>query len=656
MLRLTRLAAGVISLSVGLATATPLENLAVEGAFADVEQELLVVAGRGFLPDTRVWLLDQGELDVLSVSPRLIEARLPESVPAGTYRLVVSSKRRGAPQSQDARTDSIDITLGTVGPRGPMGVPGAPGAPGPPGSPGPRGASWTSGNGAPDPSLGSDGDFYLDGETGDVFLKTGSTWSVIANLEGPDGPEGPPGVSDDPLRALANRLGVRRSDIAVPLEAMTPARCDSGDAVVFRAAGAEVGSVAGVWGREALNEPFAFRILLRASSGQSASGFVNGEGELRIDTAGGTLTARGVVTAFSTLGTEEGSTLYLVTVQSQLVRGAHGAGFAAFVETDPTGVMQSVLNGLGIPNQIDNLGSVGDGYEVQYNETDLQFLQRVASETGAFFYTRDDGVVVVSTGNHGFETGPSLPYFGPFAEASTTSGAVAVSSFSSGDGASTQGLTVTGWDYVSKEAVTGQSGASGGANTSAFFDALVTTPEGAQRRADNRLARALVEASSRHGTSSAAGLRAGRQISIADAGAGFSGAFYVTSVQHVLREDEETGCFAYANRFTAVPTSIPYRPEAPARRPRVEGLQAGLVTDNVDPDELGRVKLRFPWLPAGVESNWARVMFAAGGRSQWTLPEIDDEVLVGFVGGDPRAPVVLGGLWNGVDKPPTTQP
>ncbi|HEY2902656.1 MAG TPA: phage baseplate assembly protein V, partial [Polyangia bacterium] len=76
-----------------------------------------------------------------------------------------------------------------------------------------------------------------------------------------------------------------------------------------------------------------------------------------------------------------------------------------------------------------------------------------------------------------------------------------------------------------------------------------------------------------------------------------------------------------------------------------------------DPDGIGRVKLTLPWAPdTGSESyeTWGRVATLMGGnnRGSWFIPDKGDEVLVAFEGGDPRRPFVLGGLWNGKDKPP----
>ncbi len=78
------------------------------------------------------------------------------------------------------------------------------------------------------------------------------------------------------------------------------------------------------------------------------------------------------------------------------------------------------------------------------------------------------------------------------------------------------------------------------------------------------------------------------------------------------------------------------------------------VTD--DPEHECRVTLRFPFFDgATAESDWCRVVqpYAGNGYGAVFVPEEGDEVLVAFVHGDMRFPVVLGGLYNGVDKPPT---
>jgi uncharacterized protein involved in type VI secretion and phage assembly len=87
---------------------------------------------------------------------------------------------------------------------------------------------------------------------------------------------------------------------------------------------------------------------------------------------------------------------------------------------------------------------------------------------------------------------------------------------------------------------------------------------------------------------------------------------------------------------------------------RFYGVAVGIVTNNQDPDNMGRVKVKFPWLDDNVESPWARFVCLMGGsgRGTYFIPEVNDEVLLAFEHGDMRYPYVLGGLWNGQDAPP----
>lgn len=90
------------------------------------------------------------------------------------------------------------------------------------------------------------------------------------------------------------------------------------------------------------------------------------------------------------------------------------------------------------------------------------------------------------------------------------------------------------------------------------------------------------------------------------------------------------------------------------RAARINGVVVGVVTNNQDPEKMGRVKVKFPWLSDADESNWARVAAPMAGKDRgvYFLPEVDDEVLVAFEHGDARFPYVVGALWNGKDTPP----
>ena len=83
-------------------------------------------------------------------------------------------------------------------------------------------------------------------------------------------------------------------------------------------------------------------------------------------------------------------------------------------------------------------------------------------------------------------------------------------------------------------------------------------------------------------------------------------------------------------------------------------LMVGIVTDNQDPENLGRVKVKFPRLSATHTSKWTRILTIGAGETRGIefIPEVNDEVLVGFEMDDPDSPFILGSLWNGKQTPP----
>jgi uncharacterized protein involved in type VI secretion and phage assembly len=87
---------------------------------------------------------------------------------------------------------------------------------------------------------------------------------------------------------------------------------------------------------------------------------------------------------------------------------------------------------------------------------------------------------------------------------------------------------------------------------------------------------------------------------------------------------------------------------------RVFGVTIGIVTNNKDPEKLGRVKIKLPVRLGNKETDWARVatLMAGNDRGIFFLPEVGDEVLIAFREGDIREPYVIGSLWNNKEKPP----
>jgi uncharacterized protein involved in type VI secretion and phage assembly len=88
------------------------------------------------------------------------------------------------------------------------------------------------------------------------------------------------------------------------------------------------------------------------------------------------------------------------------------------------------------------------------------------------------------------------------------------------------------------------------------------------------------------------------------------------------------------------------------------GVIPGLVQSLSDPEGMGRICVHFPHLPGENRSFWASVAAPMAGknRGMFFQPELNDEVLVAFVEGDPQHPYIVGFLWNGTDHPPESDP
>ncbi|MFF3868974.1 VgrG-related protein [Micromonospora sp. NPDC001898] len=148
-------------------------------------------------------------------------------------------------------------------------------------------------------------------------------------------------------------------------------------------------------------------------------------------------------------------------------------------------------------------------------------------------------------------------------------------------------------------------------------------------------------------------LRAGAAVALANIGEPFQGRYVLTSTRHVFSEQAGyTTAFTVSGRSDR---SLYGLTAGAATADRAgDGLVPAVVSDVKDPKKLGRVRLTLPWLDERYTTGWARVVQpgAGAGRGAVLLPEVGDEVLVGFTGGNLDAAYVLGGLHNGTDAPP----
>jgi phage protein D len=150
-------------------------------------------------------------------------------------------------------------------------------------------------------------------------------------------------------------------------------------------------------------------------------------------------------------------------------------------------------------------------------------------------------------------------------------------------------------------------------------------------------------------------LRAGTPVSVGVVADDFVGRYTLTHTRHVFDSRGYRTRFEVSGRQDRSLLGLVVNGAVPASAagPPVYGVVIAQVTNNDDPEKMGRVKLKFPWLSDGYESDWARMAQVGAGPDSGVsfMPEVNDEVLVAFEFGDVRRPLVIGGLHNGRDKP-----
>ena len=122
----------------------------------------------------------------------------------------------------------------------------------------------------------------------------------------------------------------------------------------------------------------------------------------------------------------------------------------------------------------------------------------------------------------------------------------------------------------------------------------------------------------------------------------------------------------YANRFTCIPSRVPYRPLRKTPKPVVEGVQTAVVVgpsgEEIYTDKYGRVKVQFHWDRLGKKNEksscWIRVSEPWAGTNWGAifLPRIGQEVIVDFLEGDPDRPIITGRVYNAEQMPPYKLP
>lgn len=376
----------------------------------------------------------------------------------------------------------------------------------------------------------------------------------------------------------------------------------------------------------------------------------------------------GEVTAVSVEPGVTGRHALVASGQDLSHRLARGAKSRAFTNMTGADIARRIAGEYGLDPNIDGTSEVQQ-HVLQHNETDYAFVRRLAGSIGYNFWVTDR--------KFNFKKKPGASAQPPKLTWGENLRNFKVR-FASVDQADE--VVVTAWDAINKKQITGraqaadygtdapaaaQMAAAAKRNFGSVTRRAGQFPAASQSEADARANSLMLKASG--GGVILKGecvgnprIGAGAEVTLDKVGNRLNGKYRVTTVEHSYGADRP-----YVTRFVCGAKEADGLVDVlsgggTSNRQEHRGwgsLVIGQVTNNDDKDSMGRVKVKFVTL-GDDESQWARVATIGAGASrgiEW-LPEVGDEVLVGFENDDKSRPIVLGGLWGQKDKPPEPKP
>lgn len=384
---------------------------------------------------------------------------------------------------------------------------------------------------------------------------------------------------------------------------------------------------------------------------------------------------KGVVTALE-VELDETGTFTVVRGLDESHRLFRGRRVASYQNMTLADICAQVAQRAGLkPGTVDVAGPVLE-HIAQPNVTDWEFIRDLAEEAGAQAYVLDGQLHITRPAEaSGAPDGSARADRNPLVLEMGSNLLRCRAGVSSAEQVSE--VEVRGWDIKAKQPLVGRApagksatlelGVSAAEVSAPFGEARFVVTDaayGAQAQVD-QAAKALAERIAGSFAELEAVIRgnpevrAGSAVALNAVGAPFEGRYTVTSSRHVfdpvrgyetwltVSGQQERSLFGLTGGGPGSGGS-----GAGGGGSRCAGLVSGTVTDTHDPEGSGRVKVRFPWLSDEYASDWARTA-QSGGTSggEAFIPEVGDEVLVGFEHGHLDRPYVLAGLYNGKDRP-----
>ncbi|KAA1244506.1 type VI secretion system Vgr family protein [Aquimarina sp. RZ0] len=354
---------------------------------------------------------------------------------------------------------------------------------------------------------------------------------------------------------------------------------------------------------------------------------------------------------------QQGGDLVNIEIKGCSILADDGAHFTSFSEMDLTTILNNTYTGY-------DVGKLETSFNPSLTET---LLYSVCSNESAFAYTRR---LATQYGEWFYYDGKALVFGLPqeAADPITLSYGINLMQFS----LNLQPLP-NSFKYVTSDYITGDFHQSGTKEVASNTQGHVNYTSGkseeifgkestvflhgyedaqSKQRLDNQVAKQKNARENSQvvisGVSDNPGVQLGSVVQVKDDTKGY-GSFRITEVFHELGEGGR-----YSNTFKGVSADISAYPLTDILASPKSGTQVAKVYDNADPEGLGRIKCQFFWqLATGQTTPWIRVLTPHAGADKGfhMLPEVSEEVLIGFEGNSAERPYVMGSLYNGAAYP-----
>jgi type VI secretion system secreted protein VgrG len=318
-------------------------------------------------------------------------------------------------------------------------------------------------------------------------------------------------------------------------------------------------------------------------------------------------------------------------------------------------VAEKVMGQDGLELEFNSDGPMARMSYVQWEETDFDFIKRIADDQGCFLRPTARGIEI----RKGFQdVGHTLQWHDEYGLMKfSLKGSLGQPSF---DGSSYDPRTMQSRAFrkvkKSPEFYPGTASELVGAVRSQseqlpsdrlIFDGRAPKLEMYQALLEKESARSIGSKILGHGESRDYRLKPGDQVHLAGFSFDAQGDYGVIKVVHYYDLT-----YGYRNEFSVTPWKDYTSSVQPVPK-LISGVVPARVVAHNDPRNMGRIQIQYDWME-GSATAWARMVtpHAGGGRGFMFMPERGDEVLVAFEHGDPERPYVVGALWNGVDVAP----